>query len=138
MAKAKFMKHFMYEYRKSEDWVGDFERNLDLKLEYLLSPKQDGLEQEDVSKPAAGTSQKRRGPRMSSTASGERKRFKSTKKCFTRLEQSKGKCFHKNCIFDHACACCGADHAAVDCPTWDDAKGSRALAAARELLRKRD
>ena len=44
---------------------------------------------------------------------------------------------HKECVFDHSCVSCGADHAAVDCPEWDAAKGSRALAAAQASLRKR-
>ena len=124
--KAKFLKHFLYNHAASNDLCGEFDRDLDLKLVYLLSSGPNS---------AADGKRKASGSGSRPDGSGKRRREKSGKKCFTRLDPSKGKCFHKDCIFDHSCVSCGGDHAAVDCKDWDPAKGKRSMETALSRLR---
>ena len=48
--------------------------------------------------------------------------------CYSRLKKDKGECTYAGCRFVHACASCGADHAACNCPRWDEAKAAAILA----------
>ncbi len=42
--------------------------------------------------------------------------------CFSRSDPESVGCNYDNCIFSHACASCGEDHMARDCPSWDVSK----------------
>ena len=48
--------------------------------------------------------------------------------CYSRLKKDKGECTYAGCRFLHTCGSCGADHAAVNCPRWDEAKAAAVLA----------
>jgi hypothetical protein len=60
-------------------------------------------------------------------ASAKSKRGKVVKaargRCFSRTDPGHGVCTIPDCMYNHACINCHADHAAVSCPrAWDDSK----------------
>jgi hypothetical protein len=125
--KAQFMQYFLYKHEGSADLTGDMDRDYELMARFLLVGNRNVQHQ-------AGA--KRKAPQAASGPARNPKQLKVVKvaggpqrTCFSRSDPARGPCRYKRCRFKHACASCGQDHAAADCPAWVQAKADAVLAA---------
>ena len=121
---AAFAKEFTFVYMKSTTWCDD------LKTDNFLIGKH--LRKPDVLRgPFDFPTKDRKRP----FDNGRNSRSPSTQSprkpgepllCWSRVRLATGDCTFADCKFDHACPCCGADHAASSCPSFNSAKAEKA------------
>jgi hypothetical protein len=120
-AKPRFIKEFMFKHQGRSDWASLFETDFALIHEFLAiaPPNNDGRRNKRGRSAHGGED---RDHAVGPNRGQPRKRRREARTCFSRLQIEAGACKYDDCRFDHKCASCGQDHAAVDCPTWDASK----------------
>ena len=142
-AKVVYAKEFMFVFRAATDWVSKVGTNSNLLVRASaeaarfstpappgVRPHADGLSRrerldlkrarETSSRPTAPVQVIKR-PRPPPGAAPPAPRQVLT--CFSRSDPDSVACgYGPQCQFSHACASCGADHLARDCPAWDNSK----------------
>ena len=129
---AKFVRAFMREYHDSDNWCEWLKRDNFLIATHLTGP---GARETRTHTPDSRAKKRSRGSPGGGGGKGGRGSGSgsSSQFCHSRVYQKIGSCKFqtagKPCRFSHACASCGNDHPAKDCPSFDKTKAEAAYAA---------
>jgi hypothetical protein len=136
--KTAYAKSFHFKYADSDDWDNLFKTDAAMLLTHLMSgfsgqekpPR--SLSSSDRPLPARRGEIRDRGrdprPRRDNNRRGRdppaKKRKSDLATCHSRTDKA-ATCTFARCRFSHDCGSCGRDHAAKDCPNWDQAKADK-------------
>jgi hypothetical protein len=134
-AKVLFAKNFMYTYRGSTDWFKCMNESTNMILEAaaqapyvppssrvqdgVLSRRQQQAAKRQLDAANAATLQNKRHKPVVNKRTAQGGQGTGLQCCFTRSDPAMGDCTYTKCRFSHNCATCGADHSAMDCPSFD-------------------
>ena len=138
-AKVSFAKEFMYTYRGLTCWVDHMKANPLMAVGSQQDAVSKGLHMAKRCDTCA--KRKRSDDRAGNGKEPTPKVVKKDKKtppgqpgpsrpvstgvCYSRSDPDSDGCNYSSCRFSHACASCGLDHAAKDCPSFDQSKIKR-------------
>jgi hypothetical protein len=138
-AKVSFAKDFMYTYKGLGCWVDLMKANPLMAVGSQQDAVYKGLHL--AKRCEACFKRKRADDRVGGGKEHKKEVVKKEKKtppgqpgpsrpaftgvCYSRSDPSSDGCHFANCRFSHACASCGLDHMAKDCPAFDPSKIKR-------------
>lgn len=121
--RVRYMKAFMQKYARQCDWAGKFSSDHSLISEYMFSMLGGGRTVPGSDRGGGRNTKKERHAHVVDSPRDRKLKKARSGYCDSRAMQSAPACkFGATCRFKHECASCGADHAAKDCPAWDEAK----------------